>query len=350
MVVYLGLLVLSGVAQGFLVPAVVRTSPISRRSLAATTKPSLDLIVEAQPSSNPSSFEDAAFFSLSAESLESWLTFGAAVSAVLGALYVLWIRGDTGYCDDLLAAVDDALDPHVGTCVLGIVFATAHSGLAALRRRAEAVVGPRAWRVLFAVVSLPLAYAWISYFLIHRYDGVRLWEAPQDLHGALWLVNFISFFFLYPSTFNLKEVAAVDRPQLHLWGTGVARITRHPQAFGQFLWSAAHGALIGTSVTAVTMVLLVVHHAFSIWHGDRRLEAEHGPAFDELRATTSVVPFAAIIDGRQQLPPDYWREWVRGPYVVIAVATLGAYLAHPYMIAFAALLDNTPLQPGGILG
>jgi len=31
------------------------------------------------------------------------------------------------------------------------------------------------------------------------------------------IINFASFFFLYPSVFNLKEVAAVDVPQVHLW-------------------------------------------------------------------------------------------------------------------------------------
>ena len=33
------------------------------------------------------------------------------------------------------------------------------------------------------------------------------------------MLNFVSFYFLYPSTFNLLEVAAVDRPELHMWET-----------------------------------------------------------------------------------------------------------------------------------
>jgi hypothetical protein len=53
-------------------------------------------------------------------------------------------------------------------------------------------------------------------------------------------INFASFFFLYPTVFNLKEVAAVDIPKVHLWETGIMRITRHPQFVGQSMWSAAH--------------------------------------------------------------------------------------------------------------
>ena len=33
----------------------------------------------------------------------------------------------------------------------------------------------------------------------------------------------------------------------------------------------------------------------------------------EIRDRTSVVPFAAILDGRQVLPPDVWKEFVRAP-------------------------------------
>lgn len=46
------------------------------------------------------------------------------------------------------------------------------------------------------------------------------------MHELVWVLSFLSFFFLYPSTFNLLEIAAVDRPQLHMWATGIMRITR----------------------------------------------------------------------------------------------------------------------------
>jgi len=71
------------------------------------------------------------------------------------------------------------------------------------------------------------------YFINHRYDGVQLWQVQSvpGVHQLVWLSSLISFLFLYPSTFNLLEVAAVDKPKLHLWETGIMRITRHPQVF-----------------------------------------------------------------------------------------------------------------------
>ena len=41
--------------------------------------------------------------------------------------------------------------------VLLVLFAVIHSGGAALRIRAEAVIGARAWRLIFAALSIPSA-------------------------------------------------------------------------------------------------------------------------------------------------------------------------------------------------
>ena len=149
--------------------------------------------------------------------------------------------------------------------------------------------------------------------------------------------------------FNLKEVAAVDVPKIHLWETGIIRITRHPQFVGQSMWSLAHLMMVGSSFNALTMALLVGHHAFACWNGDRRLQDAHGENFLAIKERTSILPFVAIIDGRQNLPSDYYKELVRAPYALIAFGTVGAYLAHPYMQAGAALVQNTGLVEGGIL-
>lgn len=213
------------------------------------------------------------------------------------------------------------------------LFAVVHSGLAAVRTRGEQLIGPRAFRVIFALLSLPLAAVTVGYFINHRYQGTQLWMV-QDVPGIrplVWILNFVSFWFLYPSTFNLLEVAAVDEPRLHLWETGVTRITRHPQAFGQFLWCFGHTLWIGNSFMVVTSLGLILHHAFGCWHGDRRLSAKYKDKFEGIKNRTSIVPFQAIIEGRQELPEDYYKEFLRVPYLVIALFTIGTYLAHPLM-------------------
>lgn len=211
------------------------------------------------------------------------------------------------------------------------VFAIAHSGLAALRSRAEAWIGARAYRIFFALVSLPLATAAIIYFFVHRYDGVQLWQLQGQawVLPTVWSLSAISFLFLYPATFNLLEIAAIQKPAVHLYETGIIRITRHPQATGQVIWCVAHLLWIGTTFTLVTSLALIAHHLFGVWHGDRRLAARYGDAFAAVKARTSVIPFVAIARGQQTL---VWREFLRPAYVGVAAFTLGFWWAHPALI------------------
>jgi zeta-carotene isomerase len=289
--------------------------------------------------------DDSAYFSLEEQRLQDWLTFVVATGTVLVTLSYLWFLPiGPHWGDTFLSWIQDSLihshDPAATIFTMLTVFAITHSGLASLRPSMEEVIGARPWRVIFACVSLPLALSCISYFVNHAHEGVQLWDLTSStaLHNLCLATNFVSFLLLYPSTFNLLEIAAVERPQLHLWETGVIRITRHPQAWGQILWCVAHTLWLGSSVALAASTVLVLHHIFSMWNGDRRLRDRHGTAFDQVQAKTSIVPFAAILDGRQRLPNDYYKELLRPPYLLVVGGTIAAYFAHPYMMAGAALL------------
>lgn len=291
---------------------------------------------EASPGGDAPVGEDSAAFELGEQKLVSWVYFTVILGAVLFALDVLWINPSTGYGTAFISAVSGISEsPEVVVLILVLIFAVVHSGLASLRDTCEKLIGERAYRVLFAGVSLPLALSSIVYFINHRYDGTQLWQVQSvpGVHELVWISSFISFFFLYPSTFNLLEVAAVDKPKMHLWETGIMRITRHPQMVGQVIWCLAHSLWIGNSVAIAASIGLIGHHLFGVWNGDRRLAARYGEAFDAVKNRTSIIPFAAILDGRQRVPKDYYKEFLRLPYLTITALTLGAYYAHPLMQA-----------------
>lgn len=89
----------------------------------------------------------------------------------------MWIAPGLGLGDDFVAALSSlTADSSLTMLAILAVFAVAHSGLAFLRPAGEAAVGARAYRVLFALVSLPLAIAAVVYFIDHRYDGLPLWN------------------------------------------------------------------------------------------------------------------------------------------------------------------------------
>jgi uncharacterized membrane protein len=210
-------------------------------------------------------------------------------------------------------------------------FAVAHSGLAALRSRGEKIIGARLYRVLFALVSIPFATVLIIYFIPHRYDGLRLWnlQGVAGVESLVWILSAISFLFLYPATFNLLEVAAIQKPQVHLYETGVIRITRHPQMVGQIIWCVAHTLWVGTSFMVVTSLGLILHHLFAVWHGDRRLRARYGESFETLRSRTSIIPFLAVAQGRQTLK---WQEFLRPAYLGVLLFVLLFWWLHPLLI------------------
>lgn len=211
------------------------------------------------------------------------------------------------------------------------VFAIAHSGLAALRPQGEKLIGARGYRVLFALVSIPLASVLIIYFINHRYDGLRLWnlQGVPGMISSVWIASAISFLFLYPATFNLLEIAAIEKPEVHLYETGIIRITRHPQMVGQVIWCIAHTLWLGTTFMMVTSAGLIAHHLFAVWHGDRRWQSRYGEAFEAVKARTSVIPFLAFLQGRQQLK---WQEFLRPSYVGIVLFVLGFWWVHPKLI------------------
>lgn len=211
-------------------------------------------------------------------------------------------------------------------------FAIAHSGLAALRPRGEALIGPRLYRVLFALVSIPFAVTLIIYFINHRYDGLRLWnvQGVAGMQSLVWSLSAVSFFFLYPATFNLLEIAAIEKPQVHLYETGIIRICRHPQMVGQLIWCVAHTLWLGTTFTLVTSLGLMAHHLFAVWHGDRRWAARYGAAFEAVKARTSIIPFWALLQGKQQLK---WQEFVRPSYLGITLFVLGFWWFHPTLVS-----------------
>ncbi|MDF0554628.1 NnrU family protein [Kamptonema sp. UHCC 0994] len=234
--------------------------------------------------------------------------------------------------------IQDWLTPsHLIMLGLLLGFAIAHSGLAALRPKGEKLIGPRLYRVLFALVSIPLATVLIIYFFNHRYDGLQLWQLQgvPTVKPLVWTLSAISFLFLYPATFNLLEIAAIQKPQVHLYETGIIRITRHPQMVGQVIWCIAHTLWIGTSFTLLTSIGLVLHHLFAVWHGDRRMRDRYGESFEALTSRTSVIPFLAILQNRQTL--DIW-EFLRPAYLGVAIFTLILWKIHPLLIGATSSL------------
>ncbi len=78
---------------------------------------------------------------------------------------------------------------------------------------------------------------------------------------------------------------------------------------------------------------MVAHHLFGVWNGDRRLRDKFGETWTEYAERTSIVPFAAVVDGRQKLDLS---EFARPAYVGVVLFVWAAHSAHPAMLRLVA--------------
>ncbi|KAJ8903627.1 hypothetical protein NDN08_004729 [Rhodosorus marinus] len=236
-----------------------------------------------------------------------------------------------GSLEEFITLMSTRYVSHYELLALLLAFGTAHSGLASLRATVTEVIGERLYRVGFAFVSIPWAVLNIGFFIAHRYDGMQLWRI-QGVPGApeaVWISAALSFYLLYPATFNLLEIAAVQKPTFRIYETGIMRITRHPQLWGQVLWCICHSAWIGTTMPLVASAGLLAHHFLGAWNGDRRLRLKYGKEWEEYAERTSLLPFEAVLDGRQKLDI---REFLKPAYIGVTAFILGLSKAHPIML------------------
>ncbi len=82
---------------------------------------------------------------------------------------------------------------------------------------------------------------------------------------------------------------------------GVFRITRHPMNMFLALWALAHLLANGTLGDVAFFGSLIVVGVLGAYHMDARLKQQKGEAFTDFCKQTSVLPFGAIITGRNRL-------------------------------------------------
>src|SRR6185295_17077612 len=100
---------------------------------------------------------------------------------------------------------------------------------------------------------------------------------------------------------------------------GLERVTRDPFFVGLALVMAAHALLATRLVGAVFCAGFVVLIVAGSVHQTRKLRARHGATYDGYLATTSFVPFAAVLRGEQRI---VWREL---PWLSLAAGAAAAF-------------------------
>jgi uncharacterized membrane protein len=175
--------------------------------------------------------------------------------------------------------------------------AVAGSGLRAVL---AARLGERGFQGFFAVLSLA-SLSWLC-AVYSRAPCAPLWQTPAfaywlPLAIVPWAFVLAAGAYTVPNPTSAGQEAALGRGEPR----GVLRITRHPFLIGVALWSVVHFAINGNVASAWffgSFFLTATRGALDI---DRKRAERDPEAFARYRAQTSIVPFAAILGGRNRL-------------------------------------------------
>ncbi|KAF2324142.1 hypothetical protein GH714_008078 [Hevea brasiliensis] len=191
--------------------------------------------------------------------------------------------------------------------------------------------------VILGVVLYVLDVAWIDNSTGYGKLFIDAVSGLSERHEAVMLILIFIFATVHSGLASLRDMGEQligERPYRVLFA-GVSL----PLAVSTVvIWCLAHTIWIGNSVAVAASIGLIGHHLFGVWNGDRRLAKRYGEGFEAVKKRTSIVPFAAIFDGRQKLPTDYYKEFLRLPYFSITALTLGVYFAHPLLQAASSRL------------
>ncbi len=188
-----------------------------------------------------------------------------------------------------------------------LLFVGTHLGISSspLRARLVGAVGERGFLVVYSLIAAAtLSYLIWLYNELPRYD--YFWMPSPELYMVARVVMPIALI-LAIGGFLVKNPTLVGAENL-LEGEqgkdlarGVTRITRHPFQWGVLLWSVTHVLANGDANSVVFFSAFAVLAALGTVAMDRKKAAALGESWAAYAATTSNVPFLAILRGRNRL-------------------------------------------------
>ena len=204
--------------------------------------------------------------------------------------------------------------------VFSVLFVVTHIGLShgSVRQGLVDKLGQWPFRGLYSFVSfgtlLPAAVLWWQ----NRHLGPILWDLP------VWPVRIVAtvliFFGLLLFMQSLATTSPASMVPAKIEARGVLRITRHPMNMFLAMWGLAHMLANGAVGDVAFFGAFVLVGLVGPYHMDARLKRTKGEEFTQFLKETSVLPFGAILRGRNRLAIDE----LSFPLALIAVVVFAA--------------------------
>jgi len=216
--------------------------------------------------------------------------------------------------------------------VAALIWLGIHFGIAGTRLRDGLVagIGEAPFRGLFSLLSI-LAIV----FLVRAWSAAPttpLWDAPAWLRWLLIAVMLVAFVLFVASVSQRNPTMISGEAAMAQPPRGIQRITRHPMLWSFALWAAVHIIGNGDSAAIVFFGAFLVTSLAGMPSIDTKLARRNPATWRELAAATSIVPFAAIAQGRNRFVPGEI-GWL--PPVIGVVAWAVVLYLHPWLFGVA---------------
>ena len=184
-----------------------------------------------------------------------------------------------------------------------LFFIISHIGLATEPMRGILIkaFGRTFYFFLFSIVSI-VALVW----LMIAFAGApyaQIWSPPGELrYVPLAIMPFACLFFVAGiSTSHATVLSDGKLSKSAIETLGILRITRHPLMWAFALWGLSHMAANGNQADLILFGTVTILALVGMVRLDSKHKKTQGARFEALAATTSLIPFAAILSGRNKL-------------------------------------------------
>lgn len=190
-----------------------------------------------------------------------------------------------------------------------------------------AILGKMGFRAVYSVVAIATFVPLCRAYAEARGEGGLLFMP----HPALTLVTTVLVglaFILLLQSLALPTPMTIQgdmRGVVVDEARGIHRLTRHPMNWAFILFASGHLLVRPYGADAVFWGGFILYSLVSAIHQDRRLLAEERPGFGAFYLQTSLVPFWAMIRGRQRLQ---WGEFSGTALVLAVILVVGLRLFH----------------------
>lgn len=207
-----------------------------------------------------------------------------------------------------------------------------HIGLAGTRLRwaLAGAVGEGAFRIGYSLLSVAAIWFLVSSYNLAETDV--LWVAPDWLHWLAVVLMLPAFLLFFGAVTAPNPTAAGQEKAVVTQVRGIQRITRHPMLCSFALWALLHLANNGDSASLVFFGAFAVTALVGMPSIDAKVARRNPAAWAKLKAETSILPFGAILAGRNRLAPAEI-GWLAPLLAVLAWAALMHFHAQLFGVA-----------------